>query len=90
MTELVFKGKESVLKHHLAVPFRPFEMHADKGIGPARLDRNLLVQGDNLHALKALFPMYAGKVDCIFIDPRYDTRNEGWAYKAKSFGGCRL
>lgn len=80
MTELVFKGKEFVWNHHLAVPFRPLEMHADKGIGPARLDGNLIVQGDNLHALKALLPMYAGKVDCIFIDPPYNTGTEDWRY----------
>lgn len=80
MTELVFKGKEFVWNHHLAVPFRPLEMHPDKGIGDPRLDGNLIIQGDNLHALKALLPMYAGKVDCIFIDPPYNTGNEGWAY----------
>ena len=80
MTELVFKGKEFVWNHHLAVPFRPLEMQADKGIGAARLDGNLIVQGDKLHALKALLPMYAGKVDCIFIDPPYNTGNEGWVY----------
>lgn len=80
MTELVFKGKEFVWNHHLAVPFRPLEMHPDKGIGAPRLDGNLIIQGDNLHALKALLPMYAGRVDCIFIDPPYNTGNEGWAY----------
>jgi len=80
MTELVFKGKEFVWNHHLAVPFRSLVMQADKGIGAPRLDGNLIVQGDNLHALKALLPMYAGKVDCIFIDPPYNTGNEGWAY----------
>lgn len=80
MTELHFKGKEFVYNHHLTVPFRPLEMHADKGIGKPRLDGNLIIQGDNLHALKALMPMYAGKVDCIFIDPPYNTGNEGWAY----------
>ena len=80
MTELVFKGKEFVWNHHLAVPFRPLVVQADKGIGEARLDGNLIIQGDNLHALKALMPMYAGKVDCIFIDPPYNTGNEGWAY----------
>lgn len=80
MTELVFKGKEFVWNHHLAVPFRPLEMHPDKGIGAPRLDGNLIVQGDNLHALKALLPMYAGKVDCIFIDPPYNTGNEKWDY----------
>ncbi len=80
MTELVFKGKEFVWNHHLAVPFRPLVPQPDKGIGDARLDGNLIIQGDNLHALKALLPMYAGNVDCIFIDPPYNTGNEGWAY----------
>ena len=80
MTELVFKGKEFVWNHHLAVPFRPLVMQPDKGIGDPRLDGNLIVQGDNLHALKALLPLYAGRVDCIFIDPPYNTGNEGWAY----------
>jgi adenine-specific DNA-methyltransferase len=78
--ELQFKGKEFVYNHHLTVPFRPLEMHAGKGIGEARRDGNLIVHGDNLHALKALLPIYAGKVDCIFIDPPYNTGNEGWAY----------
>lgn len=80
MTELNFKGKEFVYNHHLSVPFRPLELHPEKGIGEPRLDGNLIIQGDNLHALKALLPMYAGKVDCIFIDPPYNTGNEGWAY----------
>ena len=80
MTELVFKGKEFVWNHHLAVPFRPLVMQPDKGICDPRLDGNLIVQGDNLHALKALLPLYAGRVDCIFIDPPYNTGNEGWAY----------
>jgi adenine-specific DNA-methyltransferase len=80
MTELVFKGKEFVWNHHLAVPFRPLVPHAEKGIGTPRLDGNLIIQGDNLHALKALLPIYAGKVDVIFIDPPYNTGNEGWAY----------
>ncbi|UWQ55003.1 site-specific DNA-methyltransferase [Leisingera caerulea] len=80
MTELYFKGKEFVYNHHLTVPHRPLEMHAEKGVGETRLDGNLILQGDNLHALKALLPIYAGKVDCIFIDPPYNTGNEGWCY----------
>ncbi len=80
MTELNFKGKEFVYNHHLSVPFRPLVPDADKGIGAVNLDGNLIIQGDNLHALKALLPRYAGKVDCIFIDPPYNTGNEGWAY----------
>ena len=80
MSELNFKGKEFVYNHHLSVPHRPLVPHADKSIGVARLDGNLIVQGDNLHALKSLLPMYANKVDCIFIDPPYNTGNEGWCY----------
>ena len=80
MTELNFKGKEFVYNHHLSVPFRPLVMHEEKGVGEPSLDGNLIIHGDNLHALKALLPLYAGKVDCIFIDPPYNTGNEGWCY----------
>lgn len=80
MPELIFKGKEFVYNHHLSVPFRPLIPHQEKSIGDASLDDNLIIHGDNLHALKALLPMYAGKVDCIFIDPPYNTGNEGWSY----------
>jgi adenine specific DNA methylase Mod len=38
------------------------------------------VEGDNLEALKALLPYYAGQVKCIYIDPPYNTGNEGWVY----------
>ena len=80
MPELFFKGKEFVYNHHLAVPFRPLIPDPAKSVGAPRLDGNLIIHGDNLHALKALLPMYAGKVDCIFIDPPYNTGNEGWSY----------
>jgi adenine-specific DNA-methyltransferase len=80
VTELNFKGKEFVWNHHLTVPFRPLEPHPEKGIGDPALDGNLVIHGDNLHALKALLPTFAGKVDCVFIDPPYNTGNEGWCY----------
>jgi adenine-specific DNA-methyltransferase len=80
MPEIVFKGKEYVYNHHLTVPYRPLIPHQDKGIGPADLASNLVIHGDNLHALKALLPRYAGKVDLVFIDPPYNTGNEGWCY----------
>lgn len=80
MPELSFKGKEFVYNHHLAVPHRPLVPDTQKSIGDALLDGNLIIHGDNLHALKSLLPMYAGKVDCIFIDPPYNTGNEGWCY----------
>ena len=40
----------------------------------------MIVHGDNLAALKALLPQYEGKVKCIYIDPPYNTGNEGWVY----------
>jgi adenine-specific DNA-methyltransferase len=80
MPELQFKGKEFVYNHHLTVPFRPLVPDASRSIGEPSLNGNLIIHGDNLHALKALLPMYAGKVDCIYIDPPYNTGNEGWSY----------
>jgi adenine-specific DNA-methyltransferase len=80
MPELQFKGKEFVYNYHLSVPYRPLVPDPAKSIGDAGLNGNLIIHGDNLHALKALLPMYAGKVDCIFIDPPYNTGNEGWCY----------
>ena len=80
MPEIVFKGKEYVYNHHLTVPYRPLLAHAEKGVGPADLAGNLVIHGDNLHALKSLLPRYAGAVDLIFIDPPYNTGNEGWCY----------
>lgn len=83
MPTLEFKGKPFVYAHHLSVPFRELLVDASKSLpgadGP-NLDDNLIIHGDNLEALKALLPKYAGKVDCIFIDPPYNTGNEGWAY----------
>jgi len=80
MSELIFKGQEFVYNHHLTVPHRPLVPDAAKSVGGARLDGNLIINGDNLHGLKSLLPMYAGKVDCVFIDPPYNTGNEGWGY----------
>jgi adenine-specific DNA-methyltransferase len=79
MPELHFKGKEYVYNHHLTVPYRPLVPDNKKSIGGTEQE-NLIIHGDNLHALKALLPRYAGKVDCIFIDPPYNTGNENWDY----------
>ncbi|MCC6597009.1 MAG: site-specific DNA-methyltransferase [Rhodanobacteraceae bacterium] len=78
MPELHFKGKEFVYNHHLTVPFRPLVHDASRSCGED--PDNLIIHGDNLHALKSLRPRYAGQVDLVFIDPPYNTGNEGWAY----------
>lgn len=78
---LQFKGQVFVENHHLAVPFHELKAVRSKGISPkASLHDNLIIEGDNLSALKALLPTYHGKVKCIYIDPPYNTGNEGWAY----------
>lgn len=79
MPTLNWIGKEAVVNHHRQVPFRflrdvPSLSYGDPGSG------NLIVQGDNLLALKALLPYYAGQVKRIYIDPPYNTGNEGWIY----------
>ena len=81
MTSLQFKGKVFVENHHLAVPFHELQPVRSKGLSEkASLHDNLIVEGDNLAALKALLPTYHGKVKCIYIDPPYNTGNERWAY----------
>ncbi len=80
MPTLHWIGKEAVTNHHKDVPYRMLEPDAKLSHGEDGGDGNLIVQGDNLHALKALLPKYAGKVKCIYIDPPYNTGNEGWVY----------
>lgn len=93
---LDFKGKSIVYSHHYTVPFCELKLNkANSCASSARSDRgctktaktqkpnlndNLIIQGDNLLALKALMPRYAGKIKCIYIDPPYNTGNEGWVY----------
>ena len=79
MPTLNWIGKAAVETHHKDVPFHLIEpvpeLSCENSDGG-----NLIVQGDNLLALKALLPRYAGQVKCIYIDPPYNTGNEGWAY----------
>ncbi|MBP8091599.1 MAG: site-specific DNA-methyltransferase, partial [Giesbergeria sp.] len=56
------------------VPYRLLDTVSTHG-DPQQASGNLLVQGDNLEALKALLPFYRGKVKCIFIDPPYNTQS---------------
>ena len=75
-----FKGKQIVYAHHLTIPYRPLVPDPSKSLNPASADDNLIIHGDNLLALKALLPRYAGRIKCIYIDPPYNTGNEEWAY----------
>ncbi len=79
MPTLNWIGKDAVVNHHQQVPFHLLKDVPDLSCGQPG-DGNLIVQGDNLVALKALLPYYGGQVKCIYIDPPYNTGNEGWAY----------
>jgi len=57
-----------------SVPYRLLESVPELSYGDEQTE-NMLIQGDNLEALKALLPFYAGRVKCIFIDPPYNTRS---------------
>lgn len=79
MPTLDWIGKKAVINHHRQVPYHL--LHCDRKLSVGDPDSgNLLVQGDNLIALKALLPYYAGKVKCIYIDPPYNTGDENWVY----------
>jgi adenine specific DNA methylase Mod len=80
MSTLDWIGKKAVLNHHNQVPFHLLRSNPALSVGETASQQNLLVQGDNLLALKALLPYYAGQVKCIYIDPPYNTGNEGWVY----------
>ena len=77
MPTLTWTGKEDALRAASLVPFRLLEPHTAAKVGiigdPKAAQDNLLIQGDNLEALKALLPYYAGRVKCIYIDPPYNT-----------------
>ena len=79
MPTLDWIGKKAVVNHHRVVPYRLLNCDKSKSAGDADAG-NLLVQGDNLEALKALLPYYAGKVRCVYIDPPFNTGSEDWIY----------
>ncbi len=81
MPSLNWIGKEAVTNHDKEVPFRLLKKIKTASVGDD--SQNLIIHGDNLEALKALMPYYYGKIKCIYIDPPYNTGNEGWAYNDK-------
>ena len=80
MPTLQFKGKNIIWNHHLSVPYHTLEEVSKLHFQTDKPNGNLIIEGDNLLALKALLPMYAGKAKVVCIDPPYNTGNEGWAY----------
>ena len=77
MPTLNWIGKDKVINHHLDVPYRILDKQYTYN---ADASENKIIHGDNLEALKALLPEYEGRIKCIYIDPPYNTGNEGWVY----------
>ena len=84
MPVLDWIGKSRVVNHHLDVPYRVLAcQYSFDENGRHEEDNgseNMIIHGDNLLALKSLLPQYEGRVKCIYIDPPYNTGNEGWVY----------
>ena len=88
MPTLDWIGKRAVVNHHNEVPYKTLELQYTYKDGKKDCDcdesENMIIHGDNLEALKALLPKYEGKVNCIYIDPPYNTGNSpdkgGWIY----------
>ncbi|MEC4747452.1 site-specific DNA-methyltransferase [Methylomicrobium sp. Wu6] len=74
MPLLDWLNKAEAVRAAQKVPYRLLEAVPELGAGDPNSE-NMLIQGDNLQALKALLPLYAGKVKCIYIDPPYNTRS---------------
>ena len=85
MPTLNWIGKDKIVNHHLDVPFHVLEHKygytAENGQQEECTNSgNMIIHGDNLTALKSLLPQYEGRVDCVYIDPPYNTGEEKWIY----------
>jgi len=84
MPTLNWIGKDKVINHHMNVPYRILEHSYGFNDGEQSTSEtnsgNKIIYGDNLEALKSLLPEYEGQIKCIYIDPPYNTGNEGWVY----------
>ena len=74
MPTLRWPDRDKHTKAAEKVPYRLLEAENAHSAGEPETS-NMLIQGDNLEALKALLPYYAGRVKCIFIDPPYNTKS---------------
>ncbi len=74
MPFLDWVNKNQAIQSSSQVPYHILQLQSIHGDAVAAQE-NLIIEGDNLQALKALLPFYTGKVKCIFIDPPYNTQS---------------
>jgi adenine-specific DNA-methyltransferase len=80
MPTLQFKGRNIIWNHHLSVPYHTLEEVKELNVNPDKANGNILIEGDNLTALKALLPFYSNRIKMIYIDPPYNTGKQKWIY----------
>jgi adenine-specific DNA-methyltransferase len=80
MPTLHWIGKEKVINHDLEIPYHTLNREYDFNNSGNKDSGNKIIHADNLLALKSLLPEYEGRIKCIYIDPPYNTGNEGWVY----------
>lgn len=88
MAVFQFRGKSIVHSYHMVIPPRSLILNDKKSLNPRHEDDNMIIQGDNLYALKALLPKYRGRIDCVYMDPPYNRGHKkqsgdiegGWIY----------
>lgn len=82
MPHLDWIGKKAVVNHHNDIHYRLLNIDLDKSVNLEESNGNMVIHGDNLYAIKALLPHYAGKCKFIYIDPPYNTGgdNQQWIY----------
>ncbi|OZB59192.1 MAG: site-specific DNA-methyltransferase [Lysobacterales bacterium 14-68-21] len=73
MPWLEWNERNKALTEAAKAPYRL--MIPNKSMSYGEESENMLIEGDNLEALKALLPYYAGRVKCVFIDPPYNTKS---------------
>ncbi len=84
MPTLDWIGKDQILGYHKKVPYCVLDRKYSYDVQGSHMgdngSKNMIIHGDNLYALKSLLPKYEGRIKCIYIDPPYNTGNEGWVY----------
>jgi len=78
MPTVDWNGKKFIENYDQEVPLRLLKKIQSNSIGKSD---NLIIEGDNLDALKALKPFYENQIKCIYIDPPYNIGKKGWVYK---------
>ncbi|WP_341910975.1 site-specific DNA-methyltransferase [Ferrovibrio terrae] len=80
MASIEFRGKGLVYSHHLTIPTHAFVLNKTKSVGPTNATSNMIIQGNDLIALKSLQSRYANGFSLIYATPPYNNGIDNWKY----------